>query len=659
MLMVIGFLYLRYKYEKTHNMKQLILFFSFLFLLSFGVKAQTLSTSTSSPATGPIEVPIDVTGIGDIFSLTIYYEYDPTVITYTGYTNFFDPGTTIAITNQTSSILKILIGTFPNVTTVPDGKLLDLQFTYAGGYSDLTFGIDTDTYKSSYLNTSYSSYNFTSSDVTNGAVQGLYDDEIDGGAWNTASNWLTGRVANAYTNVTVVLGSETIIGATATANNLTIETGGQLTNNSTLNVGGDFLIESTSGGNGSFIDNGTTNVTGTTSVECYMTAGTWHGFSAPVTGQTSNELYLNGSPDVYMKEYSESGDSWSDVTSLTQALGNMAGWMVQIGGGSPHTYTFSGSLLTSSSANATVGWLGYNFIGNPFPSALDWEAASGWGGTATVGDNIWVYTGSAYSVYNRKTQTGDGSRYVAMNQGFFVEASTAGTVTVNNSAAVHNAVDFEKGAQNDLSKVTLKLEGNNEADETFIVFVDGATTGYESTFDAHKLFSWDVTYPQIFSTANNNMAINGLPLDYTGSVAIDVRGEDDSEMTISLTEANQFAEVYLEDDYTGIVTDLKLADYTFNYDADITDRFNVFFSVTDIEDNDQLSVKVYAYNNNIKVYVDAMQSTDITVTNLLGQTVTRVAANSTETIIPVNETGIYIVTVSNELGVRSEKVFIK
>ncbi len=332
--------------------------------------------------------------------------------------------------------------------------------------------------------------------------------------------------------------------------------------------------------------------------------------------------------------------------------------MVWVGGSTPHTYTFDGSLLKNSSANATVDGLGYNFIGNPFPSALDWQAASGWGGSATLTNNIYVYNGSTYLVYNKGTQTGTGSRYIAMNQGFFVEATGAGTVTVTNAAATHNAVSFQKDALS-ISKVSMMLESNGKTDETFVVFIDGATAGYEGEFDAHKLFSFDENYPQIFSTANNNMAINSLPLDYSEAIAMDVRGEDEAEMTISLVEANDFAEVYLEDNYTGIVTDIKQTDYTFTYFSDIEDRFNVFFSVTDIEETNDFISNAYSVNKDIIVSMNDTKSANITVYNVMGQIVKSVKTSSNEVSIPVYETGLYIVTVSTTEGAVSHKVIVK
>jgi intracellular sulfur oxidation DsrE/DsrF family protein len=196
-------------------------------------------------------------------------------------------------------------------------------------------------------------------------------------------------------------------------------------------------------------------------------------------------------------------------------------------------------------------------------------------------------------------------------------------------------------------------------DEAYVGFYDGATIGYDD-FDAHKLFSFNENYPQLYSTANDFMAINSLPIDYIGNVAMDVRGEDASEMTISLTEDEGFDDILLKDEFTGLVTDLKLVSYTFTYNAEINDRFTLLFGVTDInEDPITNDVRIFAYNKNIHVVLDAQSNANITVYNLMGQKITSQVANSSVTLVPVTKSGYYVVKVSDGKYVSSQKVYIK
>lgn len=474
--------------------------------------------------------------------------------------------------------------------------------------------------------------------------------------WLDASNWsdgfpCTGSVVTIpdATNYPIMDVNGFCDGVTITDGALTVNEG------ATLDVTGDFAIEST----GSFIDNGTLTVGGNTTVECNMTAGQWHGFSAPVTGLTSNDLYLGGTPDVWMMYYDQSaavGDKWNDVTSLSQSLGDMNGWMIQVGGATAQQYSFNGNLRKSSSVDVTATGDNFNFIGNPFPSAIDWDAVTVPSG---INDAVYVWNNGNWDTYISGTGTpGTFNGDIAMNQGFFVEATGNTTFNLTNDVCTHSDVLF-KNTNNSGQIVRLHLNSGDETDESVIRYIDGATVGFDGNFDARKMISFNENYPQIFSTANNNMAINSLPLGYGEPIAMDVTGENGVEMTISLTEANDFAEVYLKDEFTGAITDLKLSDYTFNYNSDIENRFNVFFSITDINENNDIAVNVFSYNHDIMVNLDGQSIANVTVYNLLGQTITSVVASGTQTVIPVNETGYYVVKVSNAEGIVSEKVFIK
>lgn len=475
------------------------------------------------------------------------------------------------------------------------------------------------------------------------------DDYWDGGdnttSWTDANNWSNDAVPNPGSNLTIGAGKnvEIAVATYADCNDLTVD--------------GSLTIKSDITGNGSLIVNGT--VAGNITVQSYVTGLQWHGINAPVSGIESGDLMIGGT-DVYLLKHDELSNTYSYVTSTTQSLGTMGGFFTWIDG-SAHTYSFAGNLNTGTlSTDVTAGGAGYNFIGNPWSSAIDWEASTGWGGTSTVADNVWVYTGSAFTVYNRSTQVGDGSRYIAMNQGFFVEATAAGTLTASNTVCVHNGVAFRSPERSDQQVITLELSSNDQSDKTFIVFKEGATTDYEGTFDAHKLFSFNEDYPQIYSTANEFMAINSLPYNYRESIAIDVRGENGNEMTITATETADIDVIYLQDEATGIIVDLTEESFTFTYDSGISDRFIISFGITNVTENQVgFDAKVFASNGAINVMLSEFENVDINVYNLLGQNVASQSTTGTHSRINVQQSGYYLVKLSNGTKISTQKVFIR
>jgi hypothetical protein len=74
-------------------------------------------------------------------------------------------------------------------------------------------------------------------------------------------------------------------------------------------------------------------------------------------------------------------------------------------------------------------------------------------------------------------------------------------------------------------------------------------------------------------------------------------------------------------------------------------------------------IKIYSYDKNINVSLAGNVAPEglVTITNLLGQTITEAAISSSETVIPMQEakTGIYLVTLKQENGSYTKRVSIR
>jgi hypothetical protein len=74
-------------------------------------------------------------------------------------------------------------------------------------------------------------------------------------------------------------------------------------------------------------------------------------------------------------------------------------------------------------------------------------------------------------------------------------------------------------------------------------------------------------------------------------------------------------------------------------------------------------IKIYSYDKNINVSLAGNVAPEglVTITNLLGQTITEAAISSSETVIPMQEAkaGIYLVTVKQENGSYTKRVSIR
>lgn len=473
--------------------------------------------------------------------------------------------------------------------------------------------------------------------------------------WDTEGNWNPG-IPSSTTNVTIPVG---------------------LTNYPTLTSAAecnDLTIQSTVAGDGSLIESGNLTANGTVTVERYISNGQWHGISSPVAGATVQSLYSN-TANVYLKSHAESTNDYTNIVDLDDPLGNMQGFMMWYAGvATGETFGITGTLrngivgstdnMTRTNVDAEPDYYGWNFVGNPYSSAINWDAADGWDKTG-LDATIYLYDNGSWDSWNGTLGTGGmTSGHIAMGQGFFVNVTdvttypSTGTLTMTNEVQVHNPVGFLKSSSEISELVRIEVSNGEYVDDAVIYFEEEATSGFDAQFDAHKLFSFNQDRPHIYSTANNFMAINALPVENT-EVPFNVSGVEGEVMTISALEIIGFGDVFMLDNYTGIQTNLTQESYEFMYDEDIEDRFLLFFTTVSVSDIENDFTTIFSYEDKVSVIISSEISPEIIIYNLFGQKVSQITGHKGINEIPVHNSGYYLVNVIDNNQMTTKKVFIK
>ncbi len=404
----------------------------------------------------------------------------------------------------------------------------------------------------------------------------------------------------------------------------------------------------------SLLDNGNLTVSGTTTVNRDYTGGEWHLISSPVSGATAN-MFLG----LYLQNHTESTNLYTDVTNPAAPLNVMQGyalWNDMAG-----TAIFVGTLNTGNigaANNVTRNGEGWNLVGNPYASAIDWDAASGW--TKTNVDNAtYRHVNSAtWASYVGGVGNNGGSQYIPSCQGFFVgvtDGFTVGTLNMTNEVRTNTTSTFYKDDVADILRLT--VSGNGYTDETVIRFLDEATPGFDGQWDAHKLFGDVAESPAIYSVDNGMMAINSLPA--TNTVQVGVKAGVPGEFTIAATETSEFANVILEDLMTGAITDLKNSPYSFNYDMSFDNRFVLHFTPMSVVDNQVEPVNIFSNNGDICVIVPLKTNGNIIIYSLMGQEIFRTPIKGTLNRVPLSKSAYYIVKVVSNDGLVTKKVYNK
>lgn len=243
---------------------------------------------------------------------------------------------------------------------------------------------------------------------------------------------------------------------------------------------------------------------------------------------------------------------------------------------------------TSSGVIANDGW---NLVGNPFPSTINWNAASGWtktniNGSIYIRDN--AVAGGQYATWNGVVGTNGGSRFIATGQAFWVKASGAApvlTVTENIKAAGTQAIFFKEETPSNLIRITLN-QGSNR-DEAVIHFRSDATSDFDTEADALKLpnagFSLSTQLP-----GKEKLAINSIDLascSTTATLVTDNIANGSYNFTFDeLSTFSQETTITLHDAFTKSDVDVRgIENYLFTVTANPESSSKSRFSITIIQ----------------------------------------------------------------------------
>lgn len=109
----------------------------------------------------------------------------------------------------------------------------------------------------------------------------------------------------------------------------------------------------------------------------------------------------------------------------------------------------------------------------------------------------------------------------------------------------------------------IKISNVSYSDETVVRFLGSATTGFDSSYDAWKLFSSNANVPAIYTKIDSasELSINALPLlEEETTVALFLRLNVPGNYTFQSIELGAFplkANIALEDTYTGMVYNFR------------------------------------------------------------------------------------------------------
>ncbi len=482
-------------------------------------------------------------------------------------------------------------------------------------------------------------------------------------------------------------GTVTLMSELVVSNNLTINSGTLVTDQYSITVEGNLqnnagisglLIGSNENWTGSLIHQ-TTGVPAT--VERHIEAADWgegsdgwHFVASPVVDQT---IAGNWTPEGTTNDYDffawdESSEMWlnqkipeNNINEFVPGHGYLAAYQ------QTDTKIFTGILnsgdiivtLKHSNAGTYSGW---NLLGNPYPSAIDWQLVDK---EQFEDDFAYIYNtnkngGAGYEAIDGSSE----NALIPAHQGFFTLAKTTSNnqnFTFYNNIRTHGGPFYKTVPDMDILR--LKLTMGEYFDETTIRLSQQSTLNRDR-MDALKLFGYNSQVPQIYSLAENvfKVAVNSIPaINESLSVPISLKVPASGCLTINISEiTGAFVDqtILLYDQQTN--TTHNLSDHpTCSFISDVNDdpnRFLLKFVAVGVEETPACpKIRTWVYKNILFVDnttgVTLVEVVDLTGHSLYTTQLTGTGLQS----FPLNQpTGLYLIRLSNNGNIQTIKANI-
>jgi len=290
---------------------------------------------------------------------------------------------------------------------------------------------------------------------------------------------------------------------------------------------------------------------------------------------------------IWARSFQEFSGNWINGTAseLFQAGG---GYSIQ--SSQPQTAQFIGLLNRSDVTNYlyynnpdyNTNYAGWNLMGNPFTSAINWNQVI----LNSAEQTVYVWNGSQYISWNG-TIGSLTNGIIPAQSGFFVKALgpcgfiPGRSITIPLSARVHNNQPIYKATI--ANTLEVEVNGNDYKDLTFIRFNDNATKGFDLKSDARKLFGIEEA-PQLFSFADGmEFSINELPFFGSEVIELGFKCGESGDFILNCKGFESFnnkVRILLEDQKEGILQDLLIDNqYSFSYiSGENEHRFKLHFT---------------------------------------------------------------------------------
>ena len=442
---------------------------------------------------------------------------------------------------------------------------------------------------------------------------------LEGGSY---SIFLTGAGSITIENGGEVI-CDNILGATP--ENLIIEDGGQLIcgNSVAATVQKDITASTAKSGEG------------------------WYTIASSVNNPaiTSGTNLTDGTYDLYRFEESEQEKPWENYKAHSSTdfttLENGRGYLYR--NSASKTLSFTGNTnvgdVSCSVTNSGGDFAGFNLIGNPYPHNIYKGAGTAIPNSVTSGYEL--ATGFHTLTNEGAWSTGtDNSTAILPGQGIMVEATTAGTITIEDKIS-------SSGSKYDSEYIRFTIENAEYSDDAYAWFDKG--------YGLHKIDHRNPAIPMLYIPQDGEDYSIAIMKDNTEAFGLNFKANTTGSYTLKYKTKGNFDYLHVIDRLTGKDTDMLLdGEYSFvGSTQDDEARFIVKLAYKpNYGSSDET---VFAYQSGSEILVSGegeLQIFDVTGRIVSTETINGVKA------VSVPAQGVYVFRLVGE-NVKTQKIVIR
>lgn len=224
---------------------------------------------------------------------------------------------------------------------------------------------------------------------------------------------------------------------------------------------------------------------------------------------------------------------------------------------------------------------GWNLIGNPFLSDLDWDQIAAEIDTSLIDKAIYFYDGTSYTSYVDGFPSGQGLNLLAPMQAFFIHAKQPTSLTMKNPYRSNSSSALFR-LDNETQSLSITAINSKGSDKTFLRFMEEATKKFDADLDAYKFINGG-GLPSIYTKNGKTLySINSVPFNHYGNIEVplELYSSTTGEVSIVFNGVDEF-DNYILKLYDGLTGTTKMVSegesFTYSGEENFTDRFILIF----------------------------------------------------------------------------------